>query len=48
MTPAGALAVVTLVMAHQALAPAPEPAIDGVIKALQSHQLVAITDPHAG
>ena len=46
MTPAGALAVVTLVMAHQALAPAPEPAIDGVIKALQSHQLVAITDPH--
>ena len=47
MTPAaGALAVVTLVMAAQALAPAPEPAIDGVIKALQSHQLVAITDPH--
>lgn len=47
MTPApGALAVVTLVMAAQALAPAPEPAIDGVIKALQSHQLVAISDPH--
>ena len=47
MTPlAGALAAVTLVMAAQAPAPVPAPAIDGVIKALQSHQLVAITDPH--
>jgi hypothetical protein len=27
-------------------APVPEPAIDGVIRALQGHQLVAITDPH--
>jgi hypothetical protein len=27
-------------------APAPEPAIDGVIRALQTHDLVAITDPH--
>jgi hypothetical protein len=43
---AGALAAVTLVMAAQAPAPVPEPAIDGVIKALQSHQLAAITDPH--
>ena len=46
MTPAAALVVLTLVMAVQAPAPAPEPAIDGVINALQSHQLVAITDPH--
>jgi hypothetical protein len=37
---------VTLVIAAQALPPAPEPALDGVITALQSHQLVAITDPH--
>ena len=30
----------------QATAPVPRPAIDGVINALQVHQLVAITDPH--
>ncbi len=47
MTPlAGALAAMTLVIAAQARDPVAEPAIDGVIKALQSHQLVAITDPH--
>ena len=40
-----ALALVAALGA-QATAPVPQPAIDGVIKALQSHQLVAITDPH--
>ena len=41
-----AAVVAAAVQAAPLRPPVPEPAIDGVIKAIQTHQLVAISDPH--